>query len=115
MPAHGANSGRRAPAGGVGPPPPPSLTQTGPLSLNKDFALFPLWGEGGHPLILLATHTPPIAEGRQQQVQQAQEGGAGHAALAAAAVTVVPYVEQTTLHLVRVMLCMAAGAHVLLL
>jgi hypothetical protein len=67
------------------------LTQTGPLSLNKDFVLFPLWGEGGPPLVLLATQTPAIPEGRQQQLQQA---------VSAAAVTVVPYVELTVLHLV---------------
>lgn len=70
---------------------------TGPLSLNKDFVLFPLWGEAGPPLALLASQTPPQPEGRQPpQPAQQQQGEAP-----AAAVTVVPYVEQTMLHLVR--------------
>eukprot|EP00983_Pelagomonas_calceolata_P060349 1146327-Pelagomonas_calceolata.AAC.4 len=85
--------GAGSPGAHVMPGPP----QTGPLSLNKDFALFPLWGEGGRPLILLATQTPPVPEGRQQQQQQLH--GQGDPA-AAPAVTVVPYVEQTMLHLV---------------
>src|SRR5689334_10614434 len=70
----------------------------GNTSLARDWAMFPLSGTAGPPLLLLASQTPLIDAARLSGPNAAAQ--AANPAMQQAEVTTVPYAECTTLHLV---------------